>query len=108
MRISDWSSDGVLFRSMRVVTERREGRAHDAFGEALVADRGDVIDAKTALPFRHEHIFAALLKTVHPAAGVLDDIGEFLERVRFARSLFVENLAAHPVFQLLEIGRAHV
>src|SRR3546814_18207651 len=81
---------------MRVVTERREGRAHDAFGEALVADRGDVIDAKTALPFRHEHIFAALLKTVHPAAGVLDDIGEFLERVRFARSLFVEN----------QIGRA--
>src|SRR3546814_9670693 len=49
------------------------------------------------------HIFAALLKTVHPAAGVLDDIGEFLDRVRFARSLFVEDLAAHPVLQLLAI-----
>src|SRR3546814_3449795 len=93
MRISDGSSD-VCSSDLR---------ADDAFGEALVADRGDVIDAETALPFGHEHIFAALLKTVHPAAGVLDDIGEFLERVRFARSLFVEDLAAHPVLQLLAI-----
>src|SRR3546814_13501913 len=75
MRISDGSSD-VCSSDLR---------ADDAFGEALVADRGDVIDAETALPFGHEHIFAALLKTVHPADGVLDDIGEFLERVRFAR-----------------------
>src|SRR3546814_16231638 len=78
---------------MRIVAERREGGADDAFGKALVADRGDVIDAETALAFGDEHIFAALLQAVHPAAGILNDIGEFLERVRFARQLLVEHLA---------------
>src|SRR3546814_11418752 len=97
---------------MRVVAERREGRANDAVRKALVADRGDVIDTKAAPAFRHEHIFAALLQAVHPATGALDDIGEFFERPALARSLFVDNLSAHPVLAfavvLFAIGRASV
>src|SRR3546814_7608405 len=88
---------------MRVVAERREGCADDAFGEALVADRRDVIDAETAPALGDEHIFAALLQAVHPPARPLDDVAEFLERAALARALLVENPAAHPILQLAVI-----
>src|SRR3546814_14053523 len=84
---------------MRVVAERREGCADDAFGEALVADRRDVIDAETAPALGDEHIFAALLQAVHPPARPLDDVAEFLERAALARALLVENPAEHPILQ---------
>ena len=85
------------------MAKRRERRADDPLGKALVADRGDVIGAETALAFRDEHIFAPVLQAVHAAIGALHDIGEFLARLGFARQAVAEDRAARPVLELASV-----
>ena len=91
---------GVLRADARVVAERREGRGDDPLRGALVGDVGDVIDLEAAAAFGDEQIFAAHLQALRGAAGLLVDVGELLDRMRLARPLAVEGLAAPPVAQL--------
>src|SRR3546814_697216 len=90
----------VLRLHMGVVAERGEGRGDDSLRQALVADRGYVVDAKAALAFGHEHVFAAQLQAAGGAVRVLDDIGELLQGLRLTAEITVEGFAAGPFDQL--------
>ena len=90
---------GILRLHMRVVPHRAERRGEDALGDALIGDRGDIVDAEAALPFGDEHVFAAQLQTADAIARAFVDIGELLEGLGFTAGIAIEGLAADPVLQ---------
>ena len=85
---------------MRIVSRRAEWRGEDAFGYALVGDRGHVVDAEPALAFGNEHVFAAQLQAADTVARALMDIGELFEGLGLAPDILIERLATHPVLEL--------
>ena len=96
----------VARRHMGVIAQRRERRRQDAVRDALVADRGHVIDPEPAPALGHEHIFPAQLQASRLAAGALQGVGDLLDgaRIPAAAGLRIEGLAPRPVDQLAPVA----
>ena len=82
-----WRSDGdcILRFDEQPLTQRRHRRRGDPFGEILVVDVGDVVNAEAVLAERHVRVFAAHLDVERVAGRMVIRLVEETTAVRRTR-----------------------
>ena len=93
----------ILRFDPRIVAKLGEWTGQYPIGKPFVSYRRDVISLKAAIALGDIHVFAPQLQTANFVAGALNNVGEFLCAVGFTRKVFVEYIAAYPIFKLAAV-----